>query len=51
MRFIKDLLFIEIQSTGLDPDKDSIIQLSAVLLDKDNLLEKITLTVLLRLAI
>ncbi|MEK7162042.1 MAG: exonuclease domain-containing protein [Patescibacteria group bacterium] len=40
MRFIKDLLFIEIQSTGLDPDKDSIIQLSAVLLDKDNLLEK-----------
>lgn len=40
MKFIKDLLFFEIQTTGTDPDKDSIIQLSAVLLDKDNLLEK-----------
>lgn len=40
MRFIKDLLFFEIQTTGTDPDKDSVIQLSAVLLDKDNLLEK-----------
>ncbi len=40
MRFIKDLLFFEIQTTGPDPDKDSVVQLSAVLLDKDNLLEK-----------
>ena len=40
MKFIKDLLFFEIQTTGQDPDKDSIIQLSAILLDKDNLLEK-----------
>ncbi|MFA5990697.1 MAG: exonuclease domain-containing protein [Candidatus Doudnabacteria bacterium] len=40
MRFIKDLLFFEIQTTGTDSDKDSVIQLSAVLLDKDNLLEK-----------
>ncbi len=40
MKFIKDLLFFEIQTTGPDPDKDSVIQLSAVLLDKDNLLEK-----------
>lgn len=40
MKFIKDILFFEIQTTGHDPDKDSIIQLSAVLLDKDNLLEK-----------
>ncbi len=40
MKFIKDLLFFEITTTGVDPDKDSIIQLSAVLLDKDNLLEK-----------
>jgi len=40
MKFIKDLLFFEIQSTGLNAEKDSIIQLSAVLLDKDNLLEK-----------
>ncbi len=40
MKFIKDLLFFEIQTTGEDPDKDYIIQLSAILLDKDNLLEK-----------
>jgi hypothetical protein len=40
MKFIKDLLFFEITTTGADPDKDSLVQLSAVLLDKDNLLEK-----------
>jgi DNA polymerase III epsilon subunit-like protein len=40
MKFIKDLLFFELTTTGNDPDKDSIIQLSAILLDKDNLLEK-----------
>ena len=40
MKFIKDLLFFEIQTTGQNADKDSIVQLSAVLLDKDNLLEK-----------
>lgn len=40
MKFIKDLLLFEIETTGADPDKDSVIQLSAVLLDKDNLLEK-----------
>ena len=40
MKFIKDLLFFEITTTGQDPDKDAIIQLSGVLLDKDNLLEK-----------
>src|SRR6185369_8913517 len=40
MKFIKDLLFFELQTTGPDPDKDNIIQLSAILLDKDNLLEK-----------
>lgn len=40
MKFIKDLLFFEITTTGNDPDKDSIIQLAAILLDKDNLLEK-----------
>ena len=40
MKFIKDLLFFEIQTTWQDADKDSIIQLSALLLDKDNLLEK-----------
>lgn len=40
MKFIKDLLFFELQTTGPDVDKDNIMQLSAVLLDKDNLLEK-----------
>ncbi|MDE2311778.1 MAG: hypothetical protein KGJ93_01650 [Patescibacteria group bacterium] len=40
MKFIKDLLFFDMQTTGPDPDKDNLIQLSAVLLDKDNLLEK-----------
>ena len=40
MKFIKDLLFFELHTTGSDPDNDSVLQLSAVLLDKDNLLEK-----------
>jgi DNA polymerase III alpha subunit (gram-positive type) len=40
MKFIKDLLFFEISTTGPDLDKDSIIQLPGVLIDKDNLLEK-----------
>ncbi len=40
MKFIKDILFFEVQATGFDSEKDNIIQLSAVLLDKDNLLEK-----------
>lgn len=40
MKFIKDIVLFDIETTGPDPDKDSIIQLSAILLDKDNLLEK-----------
>jgi DNA polymerase III alpha subunit (gram-positive type) len=40
MKFIKDILLIELETTGQDTDKDSIIQISALLLDKDNLLEK-----------
>ncbi len=40
MKFIKDLLFFEINTTGQDPDKDNVVQLAAILLDKDNLLEK-----------
>ena len=40
MKFIKDLLFFDIHTTGYDSEKDSILQLSAVLLHKDNLLEK-----------
>ena len=48
MKFIKDLLFFEIQTTGQDPDKDNIIQLSAVLLDRDNLLEKANFNTFIR---
>ncbi|HEX3099772.1 MAG TPA: exonuclease domain-containing protein [Patescibacteria group bacterium] len=40
MKFIKDILLFQIETTGQNIDRDSIIQLSAVLLDKDNLLEK-----------
>lgn len=40
MKFIKDLLFFDLETTGKDPAKDSVIQLAGVLLDKDNLLEK-----------
>ncbi len=40
MKFIKDILLFQIETTGQNLDRDSIIQLSAVLLDKDNLLEK-----------
>ncbi len=40
MKFIKDILLFQIETTGPNIDRDSIIQLSAVLLDKDNLLEK-----------
>lgn len=40
MKFIKDILIVDIETTGPELEKDNIIQLSAVLLDKDNLLEK-----------
>ena len=40
MKFIKDLLFFDINTTGPDTDKDNIVQLSAILIDKHNLLEK-----------
>ncbi len=40
MKFIKDILLFQIETTGPNPDRDNILQLSAVLLDKDNLLEK-----------
>ncbi|MBI3231710.1 MAG: hypothetical protein HYZ51_01355 [Candidatus Doudnabacteria bacterium] len=40
MKFIKDLLFFELTTTGVDADRDNILQLSAIVLDKDNLLEK-----------
>ncbi len=40
MKFVKDILLFDLETTGPDADKDNIIQLSAILLDKDNLLEK-----------
>lgn len=40
MRFIKDILLFELETTGGDVERDVVIQLAAVLLDKDNLLEK-----------
>lgn len=40
MKFIKDILLFQIETSGNIPDRDNILQLSAVLLDKDNLLEK-----------
>jgi DNA polymerase III alpha subunit (gram-positive type) len=39
MKFIKDILLFDISTTGQDVDKDNIIQLSGILLKKDNLLE------------
>lgn len=40
MKLIKDILIFQIETTGNDVERDHIIQLSAVLLDKDSLLEK-----------
>lgn len=40
MKFIKDILVFHMEVTGKSVERDSILQLSAVLLDKDNLLEK-----------
>jgi DNA polymerase III epsilon subunit-like protein len=39
-KFIQDILYFSVTTTGDDPEKDRILQLSAVLLDKDNLLDK-----------
>lgn len=40
MRFIKDLLLFDLETSGPDPDKDVVLQIGATILDKDNLLEK-----------
>lgn len=40
MKFIKDILLVETTTTGVDVDKDAILQITGILLDKDNLLEK-----------
>lgn len=40
MKFARDILLIDFQTTGINVEKDFPLQLAAVLLDKDNLLEK-----------
>ncbi len=40
MKFARDILLIDMETTGSNVEKDFPLQLSAVLLDKDNLLEK-----------
>jgi DNA polymerase-3 subunit epsilon len=40
MNFKKDLLLVDLETTGLDASKQEIIQLSAILLDKKTLKEK-----------
>jgi DNA polymerase III alpha subunit (gram-positive type) len=40
MKFARDLLLIDIQTTGPSHEKDFPLQIAAVYLDKDNLLEK-----------
>jgi DNA polymerase III alpha subunit (gram-positive type) len=50
MKFIKDILFFDLHTTGRDSDKDNIIQLSAVLLDRDNLLEKANFNLFIRVS-
>lgn len=40
MKFARDILLLSIESTGQNPDKDFPLQIGAILLDKDNLLEK-----------
>jgi DNA polymerase III alpha subunit (gram-positive type) len=40
MRFARDILLVDIQTTGNNPEKDFALQIAAILLDKDNLLEK-----------
>ncbi len=50
MKFIKNILFFEISTTGPDVDKDNVIQISAVLLDKDNLLERANYNTFIRVS-
>jgi DNA polymerase III epsilon subunit-like protein len=39
MKFIHDLLFLEVTLSGQDPEKDQLLSLSAISLSKDNLLQ------------
>lgn len=42
MKFARDILLIDMETTGMSLEKDFPLQLSALLLDKDNLLEKMS---------
>lgn len=42
MKLVQDLIVFDLITTGLDAEKDVAIQVAAVLLDKDNMIEKFT---------
>jgi len=44
----KDLLLIDVETTGIDPSKDSIIQLAALILDRRNLSELDSFSIFIR---
>jgi DNA polymerase III alpha subunit (gram-positive type) len=48
MKFARDILLIDIETTGNNPQKDFALQISGLLLDKDNLLEKDTFSTYIR---
>lgn len=48
MKFIKDIVLFDLETSGADIDRDVIVQFGAVLLDKDNLLEKAYYTTYVR---
>ncbi len=48
MKFIKDILFFDLETTNQDIERDVVLQIGAVLLDKDNLLEKSLFNVYIR---
>lgn len=51
MKFIKDILLFDVEATTEDPDTGNMLQLAAVLLDKDNLLEKATFNSYIRVSL
>jgi DNA polymerase III alpha subunit (gram-positive type) len=40
MKFVKDLLLLELETAGPDIERDHILEVAALVLDRDNLLEK-----------
>lgn len=51
MKFLRDLLFVNVQTTGPDPERDYIIQLTGLVLNKENLLEKARYSSLVRVSL